>query len=470
MKKLLLLLAPFLISAGNLDSVFINELVANGYAKSSIGFALIEKGSDEYTAELNRETQFIPASVEKLYTGAAALDLMSPLHDFKTDIYLDSIDRVTGEVIGNIYFKGHGDPGFTAEQMWLMAYHLKMEGITSLKDTLFVDNSYFSEETNGPGFGDKLSSRAYMAPVAPLSLNFNALAVHVRPTEPGSPAAITYLPPQFEQPSRGTISTIADGVSSGLNISTYEQSGETMVSLNGTINRSDASRTIYRKVWDPIQGFAAGFIASCEQVGITCSLTIAEGSIPDEISDEPFYTFSSQPLQRHVQSMFKYSNNFIAEMIFRSFHAEQSDEPGSWDGGSQAVTNWYKENCDTAQMPKIVNGSGMGSQNRCSPSSVISVLDYALDNPRWSAEFVTALPVAGEDGTLRSRFHDTPLHGTLRAKTGTLNSYGAINLAGYIFKESKTYLFVLFINDTEKGAYRHKQLQEKLLMALYPHL
>jgi len=470
MKKLLLLFVPFLLAAGELDSIFLSELASSGYSRSSVGFALIEKGADTYTAELNREKQFIPASVEKLYTGAAALDLMSPLHDFHTDIFLDSIDRVTGDVIGNIYFQGHGDPGFTAEQMWLMAYHMKMEGITSLKDTLFVDNSYFSEETNGPGFGDKLSSRAYMAPVAPLSLNFNALAVHVRPTEPGSPAAITYLPPQFEQANHGTIFTIADGVSSGLNISTYEQNGETVVSLDGTINHSDESRTIYRKVWDPVEGFAAGLVASCEQVGITCSLTVAERTVPKKLLDEPFYSFSSQPLQRHVQSMFKYSNNFIAEMIFRSFHAEQMGEPGSWTGGSKSVLEWYAKNCDTTQTPTIVNGSGMGSQNRCSPTSVISVLDYALDNPRWSAEFITALPVAGEDGTLKSRFHDTPLHGTLRAKTGTLNSYGAINLAGYIFKDSKTYLFVLFINDTEKGAYRHKQLQEKLLMALYPYM
>ncbi len=310
-----------------------------------------------------------------------------------------------------------------------------------------------------------------MAPVAPLSVNFNALAVHVRPTDSGKPAEISYLPPQHEQKSRGTIATIGDKKASGLKVSTFHNGSKSVVSLEGTINRTDKSRTIYRKVWDPVQGFAGSFIAACKQVGISCSLTVAQGAVPERLSDKPFYKFSSQPLQRHIQSMFKYSNNFIAEMIFRTLSAETDSHEGSWPGGVEQVSSWWNSiSSDSGSKPVIVNGSGMGSGNRCTPSSVIEVLGSALKQPRWSSEFISALPVAGEDGTLSRRFKDSPLKGVMRAKTGTLNDHGVSNLAGYIFKDSKTYLFVFFVNNTKKGQYSHWQLHERLLNTLYEQL
>lgn len=470
MKNFLFLLFPILLWAGRLDSLVLNEVLTSGYTPSTIGFSLVEWGDTAATAELNSNVPFIPASVQKLFTGAAAMEKLSPLHDFRTEIYVDSQSGSIENGVGNIYIKGHGDPGFTAEQLWLMVYHLKMEGISSLKDTLFIDNSYFDSVSIGPGFGDMMSSRAYMAPVAPLSVNFNALAVHVRPTTPGKPAEISYLPPQFGQLSKGEVATIDDTAPSKLDIATFHNGTESVVSLKGTINKSDESRTIYRKVWDPVRGFAGSFIAACEQVGISCSLTVAERKVPAGF-EKPFYSFSSLPLQRHIQNMFKYSNNFIAEMIFRSISAESPNHTGSWNDGAKVVSEWWKS-LDTKRTPApiIVNGSGMGSGNRSTPSAVIDVLSEALTKPRWSSEFISALPVAGEDGTLSSRFEKSPLKGIMRAKTGTLNNQGVSNLAGYIFKDSKTYLFVFFVNNTEKGQYSHWQLHEKVLTALYNEL
>lgn len=471
MKQLFLVLIPLLLMGAPLDSLLLKDVQSSDYEPQTIGFALYKAGDSLPIAELNSKTSFIPASVQKLFTGGAAMDILSPLHDFKTEVYVDSLDRLSGKVIGNIYVKGHGDPGFTAEQLWLLAYHLKMEGISYLGDTLFVDNSYFDTVSIGPGFGDKLSSRAYMAPVAPLSVNFNAIAVHVRPTIPGQPAEISYLPPRAGQKENGMINTVANGVSSGVKVSTYEQSDKSIVSLKGTINQSDKSRTIYRKVWNPIDGFSGSFIAACEQVGITCSLTVLEGSVKDKLKGKPFYTFSSQPLQRHIRNMFKYSNNFIAEMIFRSIHSETKSVSGSWDGGAALVTEWWKGIAeDTTYVPTVINGSGMGTGNRCTPRSVIDVLESALKQPRWSAEFISALPVAGEDGTLGKRFKKSPLKGVMRAKTGTLNNSGVSNLAGYIFKDGEVYSFVFFVNNTKKGQYSHWQLHEKVLTTLYNNL
>ena len=48
----------------------------------------------------------------------------------------------------------------------------------------------------------------------------------------------------------------------------------------------------------------------------------------------------------------------------------------------------------------------------------------------WAPEFVSSLPIAGVDGTIRNRMKGTPAQGNLHAKTGTLDK--ARSLSGYV--------------------------------------
>ncbi|MGF1515939.1 MAG: D-alanyl-D-alanine carboxypeptidase [Elainellaceae cyanobacterium] len=76
-----------------------------------------------------------------------------------------------------------------------------------------------------------------------------------------------------------------------------------------------------------------------------------------------------------------------------------------------------------------VDGSGLSRYNAVQPSTLVTVL-----RSMWSAPggevFYRSLPVAGQSGTLRRRFRDTPLQGQVRAKTGTLRGVRA--LSGYL--------------------------------------
>lgn len=469
MKKLLALCIPAILAAAPLDSIAVREIAKAGFDDiKSIGISVQETGSKELLVDFNSHKMFQPASVQKLFTGAAALDLLSPTHDFKTEIFLDSFDRSTGAA-RNIAVKGYGDPGFTAEQVWLLAQQLKLEGVTSLKDTLFVDNSFFDSTSVGPGFNEANSSRAYMAPVAALSVNFNSIAVHVRPTTVGEPAEIQFLPAQANLKTTGSVTTTKVAGKDDLNITTMFNGKESVVNLSGSIGVNDQSRMIYRKLWDPILAFSTSFTAACAQVGITCSLTVIPGKVPAET--KPFYTFHSRPLQEHVKDMFKYSNNFVAEMVFRTIHAEKSKSPGSWPGAGKIVSAWYKKIAsDTTKLPTIVNGCGMGDEDRCTPLAILDVLQEATQNEKYGPEFMTGLPVAGEDGTLASRFKNSPLKGNLRGKTGTLNDDGVVNLAGYFSKNGKKYLYCIFINSKEKSQYDCWTFQQRFLEKLYAKL
>lgn len=463
----LLLFCCFTLFSQPLDSLLRAEISRAGYDTAGVG-VLIAKPDGTTLATLNADKPFILASVQKIFTGGAAFDRLGHNHSFDTDIYLDSIDKVSGKVVGKFAIKGHGDPGFTAERLWLLTMHLKHQGIRELPDTIFLDNTFFDTVAIGPGFEDRMSSRAYMAPISPVSTNFNAVAVHVLPTKPGNPARIDLFPERADALIRGNINTIANGTTSGLKVSSSWNGTRTVVHASGTMNEGDKSRYIYRKVWDPVENFGSTFIAACRQVGISCSSTVVQAKVP--VGLKLFYSFESEPLVKHVNGMFKYSNNFIAEMIFKSLDAEVNGRAGSWPGGVETVGEWVKLVTPDFGKLQMVNGSGMSKHNLATPYQLEKTLNYVLSQSSWSSEFMAALPVAGIDGTLKSRFKGSDLNGILRAKTGTLNSYGVSNLAGYLVTPQGNYPFVFLVNDRSKDLSRHWKLQEMVMSRLFTEL
>jgi D-alanyl-D-alanine carboxypeptidase/D-alanyl-D-alanine-endopeptidase (penicillin-binding protein 4) len=98
----------------------------------------------------------------------------------------------------------------------------------------------------------------------------------------------------------------------------------------------------------------------------------------------------------------------------------------------------------------ISDGSGMSTYNRMAPRAIVAFLRWAAAQP-WGPAFRESLPIAGVDGTLASRFRDTPLQRRLFAKTGSLNATHA--LSGYMIGRSGRMLtFSFYANDVPDGA------------------
>ncbi len=74
------------------------------------------------------------------------------------------------------------------------------------------------------------------------------------------------------------------------------------------------------------------------------------------------------------------------------------------------------------------DGSGLSRQDMMSAEVIVGLL-RAMDTSRHRDSFLQALPLAGVDGTLRTRMTDGPARGRVRAKTGTLT--GVCALSGY---------------------------------------
>src|SRR6185312_9036294 len=112
---------------------------------------------------------------------------------------------------------------------------------------------------------------------------------------------------------------------------------------------------------------------------------------------------------------------------------------------------------------RVLDGSGLSPSNLTTPSQMMQVLDFAFHNSTSNEPFVSALPIAGVDGTLKHRMGN--IARKVRAKTGTIS--GVVSLAGYVISYDKEPLaFVIMINGNKGLTWRYKELEDKIATTL----
>ena len=76
---------------------------------------------------------------------------------------------------------------------------------------------------------------------------------------------------------------------------------------------------------------------------------------------------------------------------------------------------------------------------------MMQVLDFAYHHYGTNYEFISSLPIAGRDGTLKNRLRNVSRK--VRAKTGTMARTGVVSLAGYaVTKDKEPMAFVIIFN------------------------
>jgi serine-type D-Ala-D-Ala carboxypeptidase/endopeptidase (penicillin-binding protein 4) len=162
--------------------------------------------------------------------------------------------------------------------------------------------------------------------------------------------------------------------------------------------------------------------------------------------------------------MLKKSDNIIAGALFKKLGQLYSRQPGSWENGSLAVSQILAKNAGVnISGMRILDGSGLSPDNLATPQQMMQVLEFAFHHQATSEEFMSALPIAGIDGTLKHRMGN--IARKIRAKTGTIS--GVVGLAGYAQSADKEALgFVIIINGSKGYGWRYKTLEDKIATAL----
>jgi D-alanyl-D-alanine carboxypeptidase/D-alanyl-D-alanine-endopeptidase (penicillin-binding protein 4) len=445
-------------------------LTARGYKDKTAGIIIKDLSNDSILAGINADRRFNPASVSKLITASAGISLLGNGYRFMTLVYADGpFSRDSGILHGDLIIRGGGDPGFTAERLWLLVRHLSNAGIKEISRDLVLDDGFFDDVMTGPGFNEDNSSRAYEAPAAALSASFNTVAVNVLPgSAPGSPAQVHILPGIAGMKIINTAVTAGAGKPAAIQARTEKVNGRTALYVSGSIGADAQSKYTYCKIWETWENFGGAIQELFNETGIRFSGKVRHGAVPDSVfGAAPFYMQESQPLFETIKPMFKVSSNFAAEMLFKTIAAEKAGAPGSWTAGSRIVEKWWVD----SGYPGVItvqNGSGMGNGNRISPAQIAFLLQKVWNNKIIMPDFLSALPAAGVDGTLEKRFAGSHLTGKVRAKTGTLNNYGVSSLAGYVLLDNRTCVFAILFNGAGADQFRHWETQQKILEMAFP--
>lgn len=413
-----------------------------------------ELGTGRVIASHNEDQSMVPASGLKIISSIAALETLGPSATVKTKVFIDG-RVINNEVQGSLVVKGEGDPYLVSERLWLLARDVQRRGIKNITGGIKVDSSFFdNDEGNLTQLG---AGQPFAAKLSATSVNFNSVEIHVVPTKKGSKPIVEFGPINHDYGEIKNDVRQVGGRSRNVSVErNLAKGGKEEFRVIGTIGRRAKPKILYYAVDDPKAHFAYVFKRMLEREGVQ----VAKGYEGVAKAEESTLLgeVESLPLLDLVRLMNTYSNNFMAEQIFRILGARKYGAPGTISKGRKAVEAYMKSIPSCKEDGVVVpNGSGLTWESKVSSRCFVAILQKNYHEFRSFADVVGSMPVGNETGTLKPRFRkfgDWFDPWKVRAKTGTLWSQGAVtSLVGFVStKSGEILVFSIIQNHKRKGS------------------
>jgi D-alanyl-D-alanine carboxypeptidase/D-alanyl-D-alanine-endopeptidase (penicillin-binding protein 4) len=429
------LLLGFKAAAQNLPRPAQQALRAAGIPTSSVGVWVQDLDAAKPTLALHAQASMHPASVMKLVTTYAALELLGPAYQWKTEAYLDGDDLV---------LRGYGDPNLNYESFWLLLRNLRERGLRELRGDVVLDRSYF-----GPAQYSAFDSelfRPYNVTPDALLVNFKALRFTFIPE--GDKGVRVFAEPAL--PGLEIVNQLKLGEGSCPDgnrafrelIEASFQSQPPRASFIGTYPLSCGERDLNIALHDPQDYVAAMIRHLWGEMGVSWSGRVRDGSVSP--AARLIYVHESEPLGDIVRDINKFSNNVMARQLFLTLGAQLAGPPAREDQAARAVREWVASKKISAPELVLENGSGLSRVERISPEHLGQLLVAAWHSPVMP-EFVSSLPVVAADGTMKKRLKGERIAGNAHIKTGLLADARAI--AGYVLdRRGRRHVVVMIAN------------------------
>ena len=377
-----------------------------------------------------------PASLMKLVTTSAALDLLGPAFTWRTPVYLDGQVR-DGVLQGNLYLQGSGDPRFGVEQLWLLLRRVQGLGIRSIQGDILLDRSVFSVPTQDPGGFDGEPLRPYNAAPDALLINYKSLLIQFVPDQANKVARVHVEPPLAGVKLPATVplsSAECSDYRGGLKADF--QNPLNMV-FSGSYPLACGEKTWPVAYAEPEKFAARAVHGMWLQIGGQLNGSVRDGVLLPGL--KPVFFHESPTLAEVVRDINKFSNNVMAEQLFLTL-AVQKRGSGSAPLAVEVVQAWWRERLSGVEAPHLDKGSGLSREARLSAQSLAALLQWAWAQP-FMPELIASLPVTGVDGTMKRSKSSAPAH----LKTGSLRD--AMGIAGYVdAANGQRYVLVAMVN------------------------
>src|SRR5690606_709631 len=255
-----------------------------------------------------------PASVMKLVTTWAALELLGPAYTWPTEVYFDG-ELERGRLDGDLVLKGYGDPFLVLEEFWKLLRALRRLGLDDIAGDLVVDDSHFAVDEPHPREFDGQPHRTYNVVPNALLVNFKAVNFHFFADAGEDSVRVAHEPPLANLKVVNRI-RFADGPCRGYQAGiSFAVGGDALdeVRLGGAFPRRCGTYAMSRTVLDHDTYVFGLFGTLWEELGGRFDGRLRKAAIDDEAS--PVLTWRSPPLAEIVRSINKNSNNVMTRQL-----------------------------------------------------------------------------------------------------------------------------------------------------------
>jgi len=356
------------------------------------GMLIVDAASGDTLYSRNAGKLFMPASNQKILTGATALAQLGP--DFRFTTRFATRGEVRNGVLeGDLIVVGRGDPSFSdamrgdyRNAFREMADSLAARGVRQINGALRRGGNAFPDSSFGYGWEIDDLTESYGAVVDELFVNEGFFK---------------------------TRRTNARGDSITAEVSIREPATEFLDALRSALAE--------------------------KQIG-AIGASFPHAFVPDS-GLRTLFSLRSPPLSAILPVMEKPSQNQIAELLFKTLALEKTGV-GSADSAVKVIERqllaWGAEKDGFA----VRDGSGLSRHDYVTPGTILKVLDAMRQHKDFKV-FYDALPIAGVDGTIASRMKGTAAERNVHAKTGTVDK--ARSLSGYVTTANGRLLMFSFL-------------------------
>jgi serine-type D-Ala-D-Ala carboxypeptidase/endopeptidase (penicillin-binding protein 4) len=394
-------------------------------------------------------TPMNPASLMKLLTTSAALDLMGPAFTWSTPVWIHGT-TLNGVLDGNLVIKGTGDPRLVQERLWLLLRRVQQLGVREIRGDIVIDRSAFNLPPHNPADFDNEPYRPANAGPDALLLNYKSVGLTFTPDAARGIAIVSSEPP---------LAGVRIDVSVPLSNGTCDDwrgalrpdfADPLRIRFLGSYSASCGERQWPVAYADPKGYNARVLVGLWREMGGRLVGRVREGVAP---SDPPSFELSSPPLAELIRDINKFSNNVMAQQLFLSLAYTQRGL-GNPEQARDVLRMWLAERLgngnESGRGLVIDNGSGLSRDTRMTAQLLARVLQAAYAGPSMP-ELMSSLPVTGIDGTMRRARGSAT--GRAHLKTGSLRDVAGI--AGYVLSAGgRRHVLVAIVNHPNANAAR----------------
>ena len=450
------------------------------YKPARWGLLVSDRKTGQVLYAVQADKLFEPASTTKLFTCAAAMDLLGAAHRFQTPVYVRGQVDKKGALTGDLILVGSGDqtlggrtlpngrvafcdtdhtydqlPGTALTKpdplagLNDLARHVAAAGIKRVNGDVLVDQRLFDM---GPGTEASRESNSA------LMVSDNVVDVVFTPTKPGQAAKVSWRPagaalmvdaqvitgPAGSQPD-GVLSSPAPG----------------KIVARGSVPADGTPIVKVHPVADPGDWARSLFIEALGRAGVEVTASALAKNDPCRLPPRSAYaqlkkvaSYTSPPLSETIRLILKTSHNLGANQLPLVMAANQGMR--TMDEGMAVEGRVLQKMGVPISQIALSDGEGGVRSDRVTPRAAVKLLSIMAGRQDFPA-YYDALPIIGVDGSLHGAVGaDSPVKGKVRAKTGSTIAGDSLNqrgffltkaLAGYMTAQSgRELIFALYVN------------------------